>query len=63
MPRNEELFDIKQNGHDLYQRIKDRLPARYETIDGKHYDVYRGEGYEKALAWEKAWLAEHLPVE
>ena len=59
---SEELFDIRQNGAALYESIKDRLPSRYETIPGKHYDVYRGEGYAAALAWEIAWLQEHLPL-
>ncbi len=59
----EELFDIRQNGLDLYGRIKDRLPARYETIDGKHYDVYRDEGYASALAWAQDWLRKHLPAD
>ena len=59
---DEELFDIKQNGAALYESINDRVTARYETIPGKHYDVYRGEGYTTALAWEIAWLQEHLPL-
>lgn len=59
----EELFDIKRNGHDLYTRIKDRMPARYETISGKHYDVYSGKGYEKAVKWQLDWLGKHLPID
>jgi uncharacterized protein len=58
----EELFDIQHNGAYLYNQIKAQVPARYETIDGKHYDVYRGKGYTQALAWEIAWLKKHLPV-
>ena len=57
----EELFDIKQNGADLYQRVKDQVPARYETIPGAHYDVYRDTGYQQALAWQIEWLKKHLP--
>ena len=59
---SEELFDIADNGHALFIAIKDRIPAQYETIKGKHYDVYRGEGYAKALMLQKAWLGEHLPL-
>ncbi len=58
----EELFDIKQNGADLYARINARIPAHYETISGAHYDVYRDEGYRQALTWQIAWLREHLPI-
>ncbi|MEM7100925.1 MAG: alpha/beta fold hydrolase [Pseudomonadota bacterium] len=59
----EELFDIQQNGADLYQRLKDQVPVRYETIPGAHYDVYRDSGYNQALAWQSAWLKQHLPPE
>jgi len=59
---DEELFDITQNGEALYRKIRNQVPARYETIPGKHYDVYSGPGYAAAIAMEKAWLAEHLPV-
>ncbi len=57
----EGLFDIKDNGVALYAAIKDKVPAKYDTIKGKHYDVYRGAGYIKALRLQQAWLAEHLP--
>ena len=59
---NEELMDINLNGVYLYDKIKDQTTARYETIEGKHYDVYQGEGYRKALGWQTAWLQEHLPA-
>jgi len=57
---DEELFDIAKNGHALYEAVKDRLTARYEVLPGKHYDLYRGESYEKALALESEWLQRHL---
>ena len=57
----EGLFDIKDKGVALYAAIKDKVPAKYDTIKGKHYDVYRGAGYIKALRLQQAWLAEHLP--
>jgi dienelactone hydrolase len=59
---NEELFDIQQNGAALYAAIKDRVPARYETLPGKHYDIYQGEGYRAAVEMQMAWLKEHLPL-
>ncbi|MDP6377702.1 MAG: alpha/beta fold hydrolase [Pseudomonadales bacterium] len=59
----EELFDIAKNGAHLYATIKDQTIAAYDTIEGKHYDVYRGKGYEKALGLQLAWLARHLPID
>ncbi len=58
----EDLFDIAENGALLHERIKDQVTARYATIPGKHYDIYRDSGYTKALAMQKAWLQAHLPV-
>lgn len=58
--RDEELFDISQNGAALFETISDRVPARYETLPGKHYDIYRNEGYEAALNLEMDWLRKHL---
>ena len=53
---------VADNGQALFAAIRDRVPAQYATIKGKHYDVYRGEGYAKALMLQKAWLGEHLPL-
>lgn len=58
----EELFDIAENGAALYEAIRNQVPARYETLPGKHYDIYRDEGYQAAMALEIAWLKEHLPL-
>ena len=58
---NEELFDIAQNGAALHASIRERVPTRYETLPGTHYDIYQGEGYAAALALETEWLLEHLP--
>ena len=60
---NEELFDIKENGAALYEAIKDQVPARYETLPGKHYDIYQDAGYREAVKLQEAWLQEHLPIE
>ena len=50
----EGLFDIKDNRAALNAAIKDKVPAKYDTIKGKHYDVYRGAGYIKALRLQQA---------
>ncbi len=59
---NEELFAIEENGAALYEAIKDQVPARYETLPGKHYDIYRDAGYQEAVKLQMAWLQEHLPI-
>lgn len=59
---DEELFDIRQNGAALYSAIRDQVPARYETLPGRHYDIYRDTGYESAVQMQMAWLREHLPL-
>jgi len=57
---NEELFDPKVNGHALHESLKSRLPTRYLLIPGKHYDVYRGEGYDTAFKAAQDWFVKHL---
>jgi dienelactone hydrolase len=59
---DEDLMDISKNGAALYAKIKGRLPARYEVLPGKHFDMYQGESYTAAVEMQKAWLTEHLPV-
>ena len=57
---DEELFDIREQGEALYHKIKHRVPAQYLTLPGKHYDLYRGPSYQRAIEIEKEWLEEHL---
>lgn len=59
---SEELFDISRNGAALYDAIKAQVPARYETLPGKHYDIYVNAGYEAAVKLEMDWLRKHLPL-
>lgn len=51
----EELLDIKLNGGLVYERVKDRVPARYHIFPGiKHYDIYSTklrEATEMAIEW------------
>ena len=60
--QDEELFAISENGAALYEAIKDQVPARYEALPGKHYDIYRDAGYQKAVKLQMEWLQAHLPV-
>jgi dienelactone hydrolase len=57
---DEELFDRKLNGLALHDTLKERVATRYLVIPGKHYDVYRDEGYNKALKAAQDWFVENL---
>jgi dienelactone hydrolase len=57
---NEELFDRAINGQALHKSLSGRVPTRYLAIPGKHYDIYRDEGYAKALKAAQDWFVEHL---
>jgi hypothetical protein len=56
----EELLDIKLNVGPVYQRVKDRAPARYFTFPGiRHYDIYPArlrEATEMAIEWFNKYL-------
>ncbi len=56
---NEELFDRKKNGLAFYGAIKDRVEAKYLTLPGKHYDIYR-EGAPAAIKEAITWFNAHL---
>lgn len=57
---NEELFDRRVNGMALHQSLGDRVPNRYLTIPGTHYDVYRGQGHATGLKAAQDWFVSHL---
>ncbi len=60
---NEELFDIKEQGAMLYDRIKEQTKSRYEVLPGAHFDVYyKAETTAAAMALKLEWLKKHLPV-
>lgn len=56
----EELFAREINGQLLYAAIRDRVPARYVTYPGKHYDLYQGAPYKAALKEAQDWFVAHL---
>jgi dienelactone hydrolase len=57
---DEELFDRKRNGLALYESLKGRVETRYLALPGKHYDIYRDQGYVDALKAAQGWFVEHL---
>jgi len=57
---DEELFDRSKNGQALYKSLKDRVASQYLVLPGKHYAVYRDDGYRKALKAAQDWFMLHL---
>lgn len=57
---DEELFDRKLNGLALHEALQGRVATRYLALPGKHYDIYRDEGYALGLEAAQDWFAEHL---
>jgi dienelactone hydrolase len=57
---NEELFDRTINGQALHESLKGRVDTRYLTLPGKHYAIYRDQGYKDALKAAQDWFVEHL---
>ncbi|HEY7913635.1 MAG TPA: alpha/beta fold hydrolase [Blastocatellia bacterium] len=51
----EELFNIKEHGALVYERVKNNVPARYEVLPGiTHYGVYttaRKQATDMAIEW------------
>ena len=57
---DETLFDPVKNGELMYKAIKDRVPSRYITYPGGHYDMYKGENLKAARAEALQWFNLHL---
>ncbi len=56
---NEELFDRRKNGLSVHNLIKGKVPTRYLTFPGRHYDIY-GKNLEAVLKVQIDWFNEHL---
>lgn len=56
---NEELFDRRENGLAVYNLIKDKVPAKYLTFPGKHYDIY-SKNLEAAVDAQIDWFKKYL---
>ena len=57
---NEELFDIRDNGRAVHATLRNRVPTRYELVEGiTHYGIYR-EKHETAVRLAIEWFEEHL---
>jgi uncharacterized protein len=50
----ETLMDNREHGEKVYNIVKNNVPAKYEIVPGKHfdiYDTYRGQAILLAIAW------------
>ena len=57
---DETLFDPSKNGRLLYESIKGRLPSRYVTYPGGHYEMYQGENLSASRGEALAWFVKYL---
>ena len=60
--KDEELFDRSLNGEKFYNFLEGRVTTEYIPIPGTHYDMYKGNGYELALASAQKWFLNHLKM-
>ena len=59
--KDEELFDRMKNGAALQKSLRARgITSEYKVFPGKHYDIYRDAGYQKALKAAQDWFLTHL---
>jgi len=56
---DEELFDRTKQLPVLYDLLKDKVPAAYHTLPGKHYDIYE-KNYPQGSKLARDWFIEHL---
>lgn len=56
----ETLFDPARNGQQMYEAIKDRLPSRYVTYPGGHYEMYKGKNLIDARQAALDWFIRYL---
>jgi dipeptidyl aminopeptidase/acylaminoacyl peptidase len=56
----ETLYDPAYNGEQMYNAIKERLPSRYITFPGGHYDMYTGNNLTSARKEAMNWFIQHL---
>ena len=57
---DETLFDPVKNGGQLHEAIKHRLPSRYVTYPGGHYEMYQGENLSAARSEALDWFLKYL---
>ncbi|MEP5567194.1 MAG: alpha/beta fold hydrolase [Halioglobus sp.] len=58
--KDETLFDPAKNGGQMYKAIKHRLPSRYVTYPGGHYEMYQGENLSASRSEALAWFLKYL---
>ena len=58
--KDEELFDRAKNGQALYESLQGRVATEYLVLPGKHYAIYRDDGYRAALKAAQDWFVKYL---
>ena len=56
---NEELFNRLENGWAVYNLIKDKVPSKYVTFPGKHYDIY-STNFDASTDIQIEWFNQYL---
>lgn len=56
----ETLFDPAHNGEHLFNSIKERVPSRYITYPGGHYEMYQGSNLVSARQAALDWFVKYL---
>ncbi len=54
----DEFFDVGHNGVKLFEAIRDQVRAEYQVLPGRHYDVFVGRTYERAITLAIDWLVD-----
>ena len=57
---DETLFEPAKNGALMYESIRHRVPSRYVTYPGGHYEMYKGPNLESARKEALDWFVAHL---
>ncbi len=55
----EELMDNREHGEKVYNLVRNRVPAKYETLPGTHFDIY-GTQRNRAISSAVAWFDKYL---
>lgn len=55
----DELMDNREHGEKVYNVVRNRVPAKYETLPGTHFEIYSTH-QNRAIASAIAWFDKYL---